>query len=170
MADLNDLEKGVWSSKLFLATKLRIYNVCVVAGLLYAAETWTLTVADMDRLDAFDTRCLRKILGIRWYDFILNVEVPQRTQQPLASLTLKACRQAMFGHTAHLDPSCDTRMALVGALAPPGDWRKPRGRPRGTWLSTVKNDLAPLNVGLADAICTARDREKWREITHQATL
>ena len=72
----------------------------------------------MDRLDAFDTRCLRKILGIGMYDFISNVEVRRRTQQPLASVTLKARRLALFGHTARLDSSCDTRMALAGAQAP----------------------------------------------------
>ena len=45
-----DLERGIWRSKLSLATKLRIYNVSVVAGLLYAAETWTLAVADSTAL------------------------------------------------------------------------------------------------------------------------
>ena len=64
-----DLERGVWHSKLSLATKLRIYNISVIAGLLYAGETWTMTAADYARLDAFDRQCLRRILCIRWQDF-----------------------------------------------------------------------------------------------------
>ena len=50
-----DLERGVWHSKLSLATKLSIYNISVIAGLLYAGETWTMTAADYARLDAFDS-------------------------------------------------------------------------------------------------------------------
>ena len=165
-----DLERGVWGSKLILATKLRIYNVSVIAGLLYAGETWTMTAADYDRLDAFDSQCLRKILGIRWQDFVTNVEVRRRTQQPLASATLKARRLSLFGHIARLAPSADTRMALDGALAPPRGWKRPRGRPRNTRLSTVKDDLAPFSVGLFSAVQKAQDRQGWRTLTHRATL
>ena len=165
-----DLERGVWGSRLTLATKLRIYNVSVIAGLLYAGETWTMTAADYDRLDAFDSQCLRKILGIRWQDFVTNVEVRRRTQQPLASATLEARRLSLFGHIACLAPSADTRMALDGALAPPRGWKRPRGRPRNTWLSTVKDDLAPFSVGLFSAVQKAQGRQGWRTLTHRATL
>ena len=48
---------------------------CMLTSLLYAAETLTLTAADTDHLDAFDSRCLRRILGLRWYDFVSNAEV-----------------------------------------------------------------------------------------------
>ena len=157
-------------SLLSLATKLRIYNVSVIAGLFYAGETWTMTAADYDRLDDFDSQCLRKNLGIRWQDFVTNVEVRRRTQQPLASLTLKARRLSLFGHTSRLPPTSDTRMALAGALAPPREWKRPRGRPRNTWLSTIKDDIAPLNIGLFSAVQKAKDREGWRSITHHATL
>ena len=76
-----------------------------------------MTAADYDRLDAFDSQCLRKILGIRWQDFVTNMEVRHRTQQSLASLTLKARRLSLFGHTSRLPPTSDTRIALAGALA-----------------------------------------------------
>src|SRR5271163_1198971 len=57
-----------------------------------------------------------------------------------------------------------------GALAPPKNWRRPRGRPRNTWLTTIKNDLAPQNIGLFIAVQKAQDRQKWRDISHRATL
>ena len=165
-----DLERGVWRSKLTLTTKLRIYNVSVIAGLLYAGETWTMTAADYDRLDAFDSQCLRRILGIRWQDFVTNAEVRRRTQQPLASINLKARRVSLFGHTARLAPTTDTRVALDGALVPPRGWKRPRGRPRNTWLFTIKNDLAPFRIGLFSAVQKAQDRQYWRSLTHRATL
>ncbi len=71
-------------------TKLRIYNISVITGVLYAGESWTMKAADYDCLDAFDSHYLRKILGIRWHNFVTNAEVRRRTQQPLARTTLKA--------------------------------------------------------------------------------
>ena len=34
----------------------------------YAADTWTLLSADVWTLDAFHQKCLRQLLGIRWYN------------------------------------------------------------------------------------------------------
>ena len=56
-----------------LHTKLHIYKTLVLSVLLYAADTWTL--ADMTTLDAFHQKCLRQLLGIRWYDRVRNDEV-----------------------------------------------------------------------------------------------
>ena len=113
---------------------------------------------------------LRKNFGIRWQDFVTNVEVRRRTQQPLASLTLKTRRLSLFDHTSRLSPTSDTRMALAGALAPSRVWKRPRGRPRNTWLFTIKDEMATLNIGLFSAVQKAQDREGWRSITHRATL
>jgi len=40
---------------------------------------WTLQSADVRTLDAFHQKCLRQLLGIRWYDQVRNDEVLQRT-------------------------------------------------------------------------------------------
>jgi len=125
-----------------------------------------MTATDYDRLDAFDSPCLRNILGIRWQDLVTNAEMRHRTQQPLASITLKASRLSLFGHASRLPPTSDTRMALTGALAPPRKWKWPRGRPRNTWLFIIKD----VNIGLFFAVQKDQDREGWRSITHRATL
>jgi len=52
---------------------------------------------------------------------------------------------------------------------PPKDWRRPRGRPRQTWLRTVENDLKHQNLVLWSARHRAY-RELWREIVETATL
>ena len=43
--------KSVWNA---LPTKLRLYNTCILLIVLYAAECWAPTQADVARLDAFD--------------------------------------------------------------------------------------------------------------------
>jgi len=70
--------KWIWSDKrLTLDTKLRMYQTFVLSVLLYAADTWTLVSADVRTQDAFHQKCLRQLLGIRWYDRVRNDEVLQ---------------------------------------------------------------------------------------------
>ena len=67
----------VWSqSKLSITTKLRIYSTCVLPILLYGSKSWTLIQADWNKLDSFHVRCQRRILHIRWNDFVSNDESP----------------------------------------------------------------------------------------------
>ena len=64
-----------------LYTKLRLYNALVVPVLLYGAETWTPTKSDEQKLESFQMSCLRRILGIRWFDVVPNASVMSQTQQ-----------------------------------------------------------------------------------------
>ena len=52
----------------------------------------------------------------------------------------------------------------------PVDWRRPRGRPRQSWLRTIESDLKPLNLGLHSALRRATDRPSWRRIVVTAML
>ena len=71
----------VWRQRnLSLVTKLRLYESCVLSVLLYCAETWTLLKTDVNRLQAFHMRSLRRILGIRWFNHVTNLEVKDRTR------------------------------------------------------------------------------------------
>jgi len=52
---------------------------------------------------------------------------------------------------------------------PPSEvWRKPRGRPRNSWVRTVTNDLANFYTGLPEAREAAQDRVYWRMFTKQS--
>jgi len=63
-----------------------------------------------------------------------------------------------------------SRALNAGIDDPPKEWRRPRGRPRQTWLRTVENDLKQQNLGLWSAWHRAYDRDQWREIVETATL
>jgi len=57
-----------------------------------------------------------------------------------------------FGHIVRSDSDEDHKRALnAGIDDPPKDWRRPRGRPRQTWLRTIENDLKQQNLGLWSA-------------------
>ena len=50
----------------------------IVFPAFYAAETWTIKQTDQDRLLAFEMRCYRRLLNIRWQLRITNVDVRRR--------------------------------------------------------------------------------------------
>ena len=64
-----------------LQTKVQLYNVYILPILLYAADTWSMTVATSRRLDASDQWCLRRILHIPYTAHVTNEEVRRRTGQ-----------------------------------------------------------------------------------------
>ena len=69
----------MWTNnKLFVHTKVQVYNACVLSTLLYGSEYWTLHSHEERRLKSFHLRCLCRLLGITWRDKITNVAVLER--------------------------------------------------------------------------------------------
>ena len=61
MAKLN---KSVWQIiNLIMNTRLKVYQACVASILLYGSETWTPYARQEAKVNSFDLRCLRRILG-----------------------------------------------------------------------------------------------------------
>ena len=148
----------IWKSKkISLSMKLKLYNSNVISVLLYSAETWQLKKTQERKLDAFDSRCLRNILGIKWSDHITNIEVRSRSNQPYVTDILRKRRLKWFGHVQRLPES---RIAhQVFQWQPEG--RRPRGRPKTTWKHTVERDLGDRNTNWEEACRLSRDRGQW---------
>ena len=150
----------IWRSKISLKTKLRIYNAVVISTLLYGSETCATTISEEKRLDVFDNRCLRRILGIKWFHRVRNTTVRERTGQIPASLLLKTRRLKWFGHVSRMGQE-----RLPKALS---QWRlenakRRRGRCRTRWKDAVERDarLAGLDQELESM---ASDRAQWRDM------
>ena len=56
-------------------TKFYLNNSNVLSNLLYSCETWHLKTSQEKKCDAFNIKGTRKILYIKWNDFITNEEV-----------------------------------------------------------------------------------------------
>ena len=129
----------VWKqSRLSLDTKLRIYNSCIVSTALYGAECWTLLKKDADMIRSFHMQCQRRILKVRWFDRITNAEISARTGLEDITTTVVQRRHSLFGHVCRMDPQAPVHKALYVAVQSsaslPTSWKKPRGRPRHSWL------------------------------------
>jgi len=89
----------VWKNRrLSLNTKLRLYTSLVQSILLHGSETWTLTKGDTARLQAFHTKAQRRILNLKWYDFVTNDSVRSQTKLTDLPLIIADRRHSLLGH------------------------------------------------------------------------
>ena len=72
--------RPVWrATNLSVHTKIKIFRSNELGVLLYGAECWKTTVTIQQKLEVFQTKCLRHILMIYWPNTISNKELRNRT-------------------------------------------------------------------------------------------
>ena len=65
--------RNIWKSNIYsLKTKLRLFNSDVISVLLYGGQSWRVSKDDMNKLDVFQTKCLRRTCNIFWPNNISN--------------------------------------------------------------------------------------------------
>src|SRR6218665_2970028 len=74
--------KNIWKSKSItgsmLQTKRGIVVTCVISVVLHACKTWKLKKKRENKLMAFEMRCYRRILNVRWQHKITTKEIRER--------------------------------------------------------------------------------------------
>jgi hypothetical protein len=157
--------RKIWSSKrLSLKTKLRLYNSLVISVIMYGASAWTLTSALSKRLDAFDTRSLRRILGLTWRDKVTNEETRARTSQQPLTLLITRARLRLFGHAARLPDNKDVSGLLNSSS--PRLWKRPVGRPPSRWTDQITRDV---KMSTTNAFRAAQERSTWRGMVRRVS-
>jgi hypothetical protein len=156
------LRKVLRSGSLDLPTKMQVYNAVVVPTLLYgAAESWTLTQAQEQRLNSFHTRSLRRILGVSVME-ISNRRLFARTGSRPVSEMLAEHRLRWLGHLARRGPERLVKKLLFAQGVPGG-----RPAPGGPRLSLADMFMhAVREYGLERVWWeTSQDRARWKNLT-----
>jgi len=143
MSSLNN----IWNTKhLSIQTKVRVYQTLVLSILQYASETWTSLASDMKTTESFHMKCQRRILVIRWHDFVRNSEVSLRTGLAPVSDRITKGRNAIIRHVARLPDNIPAHQAmlcqvklLVGRRQDT-TWKRPPGRPHTKWTDQLHRD------------------------------
>ena len=89
-----------------------------------------------------------------------NDEVRRLTKQPHLSAIVQSRRLSLFGHIARMPDETDSKQILTAS--PAGNWRRPLGRPRITWMKTIQQDLKSSDFNMDDAVDLAQNRPLWR--------
>ena len=122
--------RKVWESKkVSRGTKIQLYNILVKPVLLYGCETWKINVADNARLNSFQYKCLKRMLGIYWLYIASQLEVNEKCGCDRLSNIVKQSRWRWIGHVLRMEKDHNCVTALT--WTPVG--RCKVGRPRKTW-------------------------------------
>ena len=145
----------IWKSGLRQDLKVRFFRGTVESILLYGCEAWTLTEALERSLDGTYTRMLRKALNIHWTSHTPNVVL--YGDLPYISDTIATRRLQLAGHCfRHPELS-----AQILVLWEPSHGRRGRGRPKATYVDTLRKDTGVRDV--AELATLMRDRGIWHE-------
>ena len=75
--------KIIWRDKnISLGSKVKLMRSLILSTFLYAYESWTLT-AEIERVQALEMRCYRRLLNISYKDHVTNEEVRNRIQNAI---------------------------------------------------------------------------------------
>ena len=128
--------------------------------LLYGSETWTLLKTDLDKLEVFQMRCLRRILGVSLLDRLTNESIRMRCQnQPTVDEMVQQRRLKWFGNVCRMSANRIPQLILWG------EWRVQRLAPKKTWTKQLEADLKNRRVTVEDAKVIAMDRKAWKALS-----
>jgi len=106
--------KKIWSSNsISRRTKVRLYKTLVKPVLMYGCETWKMNKSDENKIDVFQSRCLRRIFKICWQERITNKEVLKIAEMENLSEGVQKRRWKFIGHIMRKEPNNDCRTALT---------------------------------------------------------
>ncbi|KAK7486132.1 hypothetical protein BaRGS_00022598, partial [Batillaria attramentaria] len=108
---------NIWqATNISRKTKASLYNCLVLSVLLYGCETCKLTKGEEKRLDIFHTKCLRRVLKIRWQQHVSNKTVLEMAEAEKVSDEVRR-RWNWIGHVLRREPTDDCAVALMRLLA-----------------------------------------------------
>jgi hypothetical protein len=157
---------AVKTSNLSRSTKYIIYKTLMRPVLLYGSETWVLTRREENQLLVFERKVLRKISvpivenGV--YRRRYNFELDREFDNPSIINVVKTSRLRYAGHMIRRPEDLPQKAIFIAK--PQGSRRQ--GRPRSRWVDGVGCDSRALGAPVWTN--RAKDREKWRDLCHQA--
>ena len=98
---MSNLDSILKSRHITLQTKVHLVKAMVFPVVMYGCESWTVKKAELQRIDAFELWCWRKLLRVPW--------TARRSNQSILMLKLKL---QYFGHLMRRTDSLEKTLML----------------------------------------------------------
>ena len=129
-----------------------------------ATQVAIMSIMSLERLEAIQNSCLRRILRLRWFDFIPNKEIRSRTGCLQLSQRLRILRLRYLGHVARMEPA---RLPSYLLNWKPTHGKRSAGRSRSTLLHQLDVDFKTVlgdHWDIPAACKLAVNRTEWRHL------
>jgi hypothetical protein len=146
--------------------KMKLYIALVRPVVTYCSETWTMTVADEERLRTFERYILRRIYGPVFdqgdWRIRYNEEIEQLIEGKNIVRFIKAQRIRWMGHVERMSEEEIPKRMVKGRLFK----GRRQGRPKSRWMDQITCDLGKMGVrGWREK---AANRTEWGAVVQQA--
>ena len=164
----------LWShSSLSWRRKLRMFTTLIESKLLYSLGGACLTKVQLRRLDGFQNRCLRKIIGVKpsWISRVTNVDVLARAGHTAASALLLERQLHQFGKVLRSGPEHPLRLAsfVPGTEQPATEHYVRRcGRPAKEFVPDMIRHTVSIFGNFPAAMAIAHQKQQWSAAVRQA--
>ena len=141
-----------------LRHKVKIFKMTAIPTLLYGSEVWAPSKDELQRLESWQNKCMRYMLGIIYvkHGNVSGTELRRKTKLRKIEDHLRTRRLRWLGHAARMVADRLPRKMLTGQLGR----KRPRGKPRMGWRKVIKEDLEAIRC--EDYTKMALDRKSWR--------
>ena len=132
-----NLDSILKSRDITLPTKVHLVKAMVFPVVMYGCESWIIKKAELQRIDAFELWCWRRLLRVSWTARRSNQSILKEIspEYSLEGLMLKLKLQ-YFGHLMQRADSLEKTL-MLGKI----ESRRRRGGQRMRWLDGITNSM-----------------------------
>ncbi|RUS76894.1 hypothetical protein EGW08_015333 [Elysia chlorotica] len=152
----NSLLNTFTSNSISMKTKLQLLKTFVWSTLLYGSETWSISKAQMNKIEAFEMYAFRRIGKISWRQKLTNYEVLQKLN--IRREIGQCIRDRKLQYYGHLMRHESVIRDLYNGEV---EGSRGRGRPRTKWNDNIAEWTC---YSLVQCQRLAQDRCQWRAI------